>query len=101
MLPLVLAILAVAASVAVIVIAVLNWDRIIEWFRSRQNLKQSDKDNIAFTLKEKWESGQYGTVQGIFNTRTGELLDAEKTHAKSVDEKVAEIHSKEELVLYN
>ncbi|MDR2808371.1 MAG: hypothetical protein LBB43_05105 [Spirochaetaceae bacterium] len=101
MLPLIALILAVAGGLIAITIALLSWDKIIGWFRARQNLKQKDKDNIAFTLQQKLKDGKYETVQGIFNDSSGELLDGEKTIAKDIDEKVAKVHSKEELVVYN
>jgi hypothetical protein len=101
MLPLIgLIALAVVALVAVVIMA-LKWGDIIDWFRQHQNLKQSDKDNIGFTLQEKLQDGKYETVEGIFNTRSGELLDGEKTIADDIDEQVAKVHSREALVVYN
>jgi len=101
MLPLLIpVIIAAVAGVAAIILTILNWGRIVDWFRGRQRLKQSDKDNIALTLQQKLASGRYKTIQGIFNKRTNELLDSEVTEAEEIDEQVAEAHRGEELVVY-
>jgi len=89
-----------AVAVAVIVIAILNWEKIIDWFKGRQSLKQSDKDNIAFTIKDEMAKGKVPVVQGIFNTRTEKVEDAVKYESKELDEKVAEKHRNSKLVLY-
>jgi hypothetical protein len=84
----------------VIVIPILKWDRIVNWFRAREELKNSDKDNIAFTLQEKLKNGKYKTVQGIFNTRTNELLDEEKIISEQIDDRLVEVHRNYDLVIY-
>jgi len=93
-------ILELAVLLAVIIIAILNWDRIIDWFQGRTELKQSDKDNIAFTLQQKLKNGKYKTIEGIFNKRTNKLPDGVVYESKEIDEKLAEAHRKEELVIY-
>jgi hypothetical protein len=93
-------ILAAAAILVAIFMALLKWDEIVNWFRQRQNLKQSDKDNIAFTLQQRLQDGKFETIQGIFNTSTNELLEGKKTVANDIDERVAKAHSKEALVVY-
>jgi len=100
MLPLIGIILAAAAGLAVLVIALLGWDTIINWFRGHEELKESDKDNIAFTIQDHLANGNYTTVEGIFNKRTDEVLDGVKYESKDIDEKVAEVHRKEPLVIY-
>jgi len=100
MIPLIVAIIAAAATLTVVVIALLNWDRIIDWFKNRRQLKQSDKDNIAITIKTLLENGKYKTVQGIFNKATNVLADGEAYVSDSIDEHLAEVHSNDELVLY-
>jgi hypothetical protein len=39
------------------------------------DIKAADKDNIAFTIKQRLENGDYKVVQGIFNKRTEDLMD--------------------------
>jgi len=100
MLGLILAALAGFAIGAVIVVVILKWDYIINWLRSRQQLKESDKANVAFTLKERIETGDYVVIEGIFNKRTNEILDAEKVQAKNLDEKLAKVHQNSDLAIY-
>jgi hypothetical protein len=97
---LILAALASFPFVALIVVLILKWKDIIQWFRNRHQLKESDKANIAFTLNERLASGKYKVVRGIFNKRTSEILDAEQHQANELDEKLAEAHRDEDLVLY-
>jgi len=73
----------------------------INWFVDRSELKESDKNNVAFTLQEKIASGHYKTVQGIFNPRTSKILDGRAIESKSIDAKLAAIHAVEELALYS
>jgi len=82
--PILLAVLAGIAFTAIVVVVFLNWGRIVNWFRNRQSLKQADRDNIAFTLKDSLNNGKYSVIQGIFNQRTNEVLDAEKYDAGDV-----------------
>jgi len=96
--PILLAVLAGIAFTAVVVVVFLNWGRIIDWFRSRSKLKQADRDNIAFTVKESLNNGSYSTVQGVFNTRTEQVLDAVKYEAKDVCD---ELKYSEPLTIYN
>jgi len=100
MLPLIAVILAAAGGLTLVVLALLNWDRIIDWFRGRQELKQSDKDNIAFTLQEKIANGNYKTIEGIFNKKTNVLLDGVQYESEKIDEKLADVHRNEPLVVY-
>jgi hypothetical protein len=93
-------ILVAVAALTAIVVAIIKFKAIVEWFRKRQNLKQEDKDNIVFTIKKALESGEYEVVKGIFNTQTNELLDGEKERSKEIDEELENVHKGKELVLY-
>jgi hypothetical protein len=88
------------AALKAIIIKFLTWIGIANWFRARENLKNSDKDNIAFTLQEKLKNGQFKTVKGIFNKNTNELVDGEKSISDQIDGDVAKIHRNDELVIY-
>jgi hypothetical protein len=100
MLPLAIIIAGAIAGLAVVVVAIINFRRIVAWFRSRQNLKQSDKDNIAFTIKTTLENGNYQVVKGIFNTEDEELLDGEKEQSEEIDEETERMHAGKEVVIY-
>jgi C4-dicarboxylate-specific signal transduction histidine kinase len=100
MVPLIVAIVAAVAALTAVVLVLLNWDRINDWFQNRQQLAQSDKENIIFTLQERLKDGKYKTVQGIFNKATNELADGAKYVSDNIDEHLAELHSNDELVVY-
>ncbi len=92
---------AALVAMTVIAVAVLTFEEITNWFTDRQTLKESDKDNIAFTLQEKLASGEYSTVQGIFNTRTQTIPAARTINSKRIDTKLASIHRVQELAIYS
>ena len=87
-------------TAAVITLIVLYWDTIVDWFQSRTKLKQSDKDIIAFTIKQELEKGKVPVVQGMFNKRTNEVLDGQKYEAEELDEELEKHHRGEPLVIY-
>ena len=89
-----------AAGISAVVLAIIYWDDIVEWFRSRNNIKQADKDNIAFTIKKNLQSGNYKVVQGIFNQRTEELKDTRVMESQKLDDKLLQHHGGKELVIY-
>lgn len=100
MLPLLIAIGVAIASLAAIIVAIIKFAKIKAWLRDRQNLKQEDKDVIAFTLKKNLEDGNYEVVKGFFNTSTEELLDGEKEQSQKIDDETEQVHNGKELVLY-
>jgi hypothetical protein len=99
LLPLIIAAL-VGVALTLIVIALLKWKDILAWFRNRRKLKESDKENIAFTLQERLKSGKYKTIRGIFNKNTEEFPDVEQVDSNDIDEKLAKAHAENELVVY-
>ena len=61
-----------------VVVALLKWSEIVDWFRNRSVLKQSDKDNIAVMVRTQLASGHVREIHGIFNTQTEEVLDGQQ-----------------------
>ena len=94
-------ILAFAAGIFLIEIVQLVFGMLVKWFRNRRALVESDRDNIAFTLQNKLKSGKYNTVQGVFNTRTNEVIDGHKMMSNEVDNTIERLHADEELVIYD
>jgi hypothetical protein len=92
--------LAGAAVVAAIVLLILKWGTIVAWFRQRQALKESDKDNLAFSLQERLKNGRFKTIQGIFNQKTLKIEDHQAYESGKLDATLAKAHAQEELVLY-
>jgi hypothetical protein len=100
-----LGIAAAVAGLTALVIKFLGWDRIIGWFRNKQDLKEEDRDNIAFTVNQALANGNYSVVQGIFNTRTNELAGlntdgGQKYEAEKIDDKLKEAHEGKDLLIY-
>ncbi|MBW4626220.1 MAG: hypothetical protein KME49_12130 [Brasilonema octagenarum HA4186-MV1] len=92
---------AAAGVLAVVYVITLLFPQIKKWFRDRSSLKQSDKDNIAFTLHEKLKSGKHKTVQGIFNTGSQEVVDGQIIESDNLDRTTADYHRNDDLVIYN
>ena len=93
-------ILVFAAGIFFKEIVQLVFGMLVKWFRNRRALVASDRDNIAFTLQNKLKSGKYNTVQGVFNTRTNEVIDGHKMMSNEIDNTIDKYHRDEELVLY-
>jgi hypothetical protein len=88
-------------AIAAVAYFLLTFEEIAHWFTDKQALKESDKDNLAFTLQEKLSTGEYNTVQGIFNARTHTIPTARTITSQRVDAKLAEIHARHELAVYS
>lgn len=100
-LPLFFLVAAAAATLAVVVLAILHYDKVIAWFTSRNAIKEADKDNLAVTIKTKLDNGNYKVVQGIFNTRSEKFVDGQVIHAQKIDQRLDDLHGDEELVVYD
>ena len=90
-----------ALTVTGVVIATLFWHDIINWFRARNDLKQSDNANIAFTIQENLRTGNFRTIQGVFNKRTNDLKDSRVVESENIDYTVRNKHKNESMVLYD
>lgn len=84
---------------ALIVVALLEWQEIVNWFRNKSSLKQSDKDNIAVMIKTQLASGHVREIHGIFNTKTEEVLDGQQYEAKELDQDLQEVFGSEDVVV--
>lgn len=92
--------IAALSLIGFVTITIVTYNFIVNWFRKREKIKNADKDNIAFTIQEKMQNKQYKTVQGIFNKRTNEVVDAQEIRSDKVDEQMEENHRGNELVVY-
>jgi len=92
---------AVVLAIAAVTFILLTFEEISNWFADRQALVESDKDNLAFTLQQKLESGEYSTVQGVFNKRTHAIPAARTITSQRIDAQLADTHAIHELALYN
>ena len=82
-----------------VVVALLKWSEIVDWFRNRSLLKQSDKDNIAVMVRTQLASGHVREIHGIFNTQTEEVLDGQQYEAKELDQDLQEVFGSEDVVV--
>jgi hypothetical protein len=85
---------------AVIYAAILSVNAVINWFQSRAALVNTDRDNIAFTIREKLSNGDYALYQGIFNKRTETLIDGQKLVGGELDSQLAQMHRDQAMVVY-
>lgn len=85
---------------AVVYLAIITVDAVINWFRNRRAIVQRDQSNIAFTIKENMENGRYVVYQGIFNRRTETLLEGQKLESKQIDEQLQSMHVQQPMVIY-
>jgi hypothetical protein len=77
----------------------LSFNHVVTWFKNRKDLKNSNENNIAFSLIDK-KGDNFVIIIGIFNKENGQILDAEKIVARQLDAKLAEAHENNGLVLY-
>ena len=85
---------------AVIYAAILTVNTVINWFQSRAALVNSDRDNIAFTIRERLNSGEYALYQGIFNKRTEQLVEGQKLVGERLDSELSQMHRDKTMVVY-
>jgi hypothetical protein len=91
---------ATGTALALVTIAYLNWDRIVGWLKSRSHLIMRDQNRVGFSLVDRLENGNYRTVYGIINRRTGLLLDGEAVVSQSIDAQTAAEHCNGEILIY-
>ena len=84
---------------SVVMLTILYFDSIISWFRSKSYLKQSDVNNIAFSLNDKTD-GKYSTVYGIYNTKNETVLEAQKVNSNDIDDQIKLMHKGSKLAVY-
>lgn len=85
---------------AVVYAAILTVNKVIGWFRNRTQLVHSDRSNIAFTIREALSNGKFAVYQGVFNTRSEQLLDGVKNECSELDPQLAALHQEEPMVIY-
>jgi hypothetical protein len=84
---------------AVAMVDLLSWNQIAAWF-SRRKVSERRQREVAFTLLQHLENGNYKTVYGLFDQENDTVVDGEGCHSKAVDQRLADLHKDSELVLY-
>jgi hypothetical protein len=75
-----------AAVGAAIVLTVLNWSRIVDWFQGNEHHMLADPNNIAVMVRQAQQNGKVGVVTGIFNKATEKVVVSQNYNAGSLDE---------------
>lgn len=75
-----------AAIGAAIVLTVLNWSRIVEWFQGNEHHLHSDPNNIAVLVRQAQQNGKVGVVTGIFNKANEKVVVSQGYSAGSLDQ---------------
>ena len=101
-LPLIALILIAAAVFIVVILVILYWSEIKDWFNSwdNNNLKTKDIEDVGFTLTQKIESGRFKTIQGVFNKKNNEVKDGRVIESKQVDDGLFDDDDDETLVIF-
>lgn len=81
---------------SLLAVAFLTLQEIMNWFSQHYNILHKNKDNVAFTIKDKLENGNYQVVQGIFNDRTGNVIEEKTIETEAIDEELKKIHDEYE-----
>lgn len=97
--PLLIAILAGVGALAILFVILLLYKRVISYLQARQSLKESDAENIAFSINQRLQSGNYKTVYGIFNKEKSKILEAEAVESEKIDQEMANMHKENELAI--
>ncbi|MCF2528660.1 hypothetical protein [Yinghuangia soli] len=95
------------AGYIVVIVITITWEVITEWFHARGRIKAENASAIAFTLADRIANQDYvrvggvfdnssaptRMVQGFYDERTGEVLDARPMEsARTPDQVVVERH---------
>ncbi|NJR72914.1 MAG: hypothetical protein HC773_02855 [Scytonema sp. CRU_2_7] len=69
---------------------------VFDWLFSKNQLDSRDVENIAFTVQENLKSGNYKTVQVIFNKDTETILELEESQKNYLDDVISITSTPEE-----
>jgi hypothetical protein len=92
-------IVAAVKILAVVFVIIITFAEIVEWFQENEYRIEND-EQLAFTLKEFFDTGKYGIVQGIFDKGANKVLAGRRMQANEIDQETLLKHTKEELVVY-
>ncbi|GGL14658.1 hypothetical protein Sme01_18510 [Sphaerisporangium melleum] len=98
MLELILLGLAVIAYEAFVTFVVLVMAEILDWFLKFE--QELDDATLAFTVRQQLDNGEYTVYQGLFDAAGNEVRKARKISAKRLDERLRELHNRDELAIY-
>jgi hypothetical protein len=93
---------AAIGTAAAITVVFLNITQIIEWFKARRtSIPEVEKTKIYFTMLDLLATGDYKTVQGVFDTRTRQLGNSVRSiRSSTIDARLAGYHRDHRLAVY-
>ncbi|MEU9890112.1 hypothetical protein [Sphaerisporangium sp. NPDC051011] len=98
MLEIILLSLAVIVFEAIVTFVVLAMAEILDWFLKFE--QELDETTLPFTIRNQLENGEYTVYQGLFDATRNEVRKARKIGAKRLDDRLRELHSRDELAIY-
>ena len=81
---------------SLVTVAFLTLQEIMDWFSQHFNVLQKNKDNLAFSIRDKLDNGNYQIVQGIFNDRTGDVIEERNIETEEIDRELEQTHNEYE-----
>ncbi len=81
-------------TIAAIVVAVLSFDAIVDWFVEQIRAGQVNKNQLCVTLLKQIKEGDYKIVQGIFDTTSNQCVVERTVEAKKVDPEFLRAHDR-------
>ncbi len=88
-----------AAAGAVISLLMLYWEDICVWFQARSHLVLGTPENVAFSLQQRINNGNYRSIYGVFDTWGNRVVESKAVISSQVDSRPAAIHRDDELVI--
>lgn len=87
---------------AAIIMAVLTFGDVLGWFRSRLSERGATKlDGLkAFTIQELMASGNYQTVQGLWDDTTSNIVEHRVVNSQGIDQQLKDVHKTNRLAVY-
>lgn len=70
------------------------------WLKRRTALKESDKDNVAVTLKEPTDNGRVRVWQMLFNQRSNKVVDGCMYDVDALGEEFQALHRDKDMVIW-
>jgi hypothetical protein len=92
MIPVLVGILAAIAGgllvTGIIVLALLTYKKVKEWFQKNKSLTEEDKHKIGAIIKMKLDDGDHGVVTGIFDDKKADIVAGQKIKARKLDKEL-------------
>ncbi|MBW4600851.1 MAG: hypothetical protein KME29_14935 [Calothrix sp. FI2-JRJ7] len=91
--------IAATAIFTIVYYAYLTWSIIVDWFQDYEHLAVQP-NNVAATIKTRLDSGEHAVVQGIFDRRTSEEIEARTITYDQLDSQIQNAHRNSEVVIW-